>query len=125
MGLFHSLFTWWQEPAWGIRLTTWRRGEPVGTDTLGNRYFRERRGERRWVLYNGEVEASRVPPEWNAWLQHTVDAPPTGDIERRPWEKEYVPNLTGTPEAYRPPGSLAEGGQRDRATGDYVPWRPS
>jgi NADH:ubiquinone oxidoreductase subunit len=125
MSLFHSLFTWWQEPTWGTRFDTWRRGEPVGADKQGNRYFRERGGDRRWVLYSGEVEASRVPPEWNAWLQHTVDEAPAGDIARRPWEREHIPNTTGTPDAYHPPGSLIEGGERDPATGDYEPWRPS
>src|SRR5260370_14963380 len=72
----------------GTRLYTWLKGQLVGTDQFGNRYYRERaprslkRGggiesrERRWVLYNGEVEASRVPPEWHGRLHHTVDEPP-------------------------------------------------
>jgi len=36
-----------------------------------------------------------------------------------------VPNLTGTAEAYRPPGHVLAGGQRDKATGDYEPWKPN
>jgi hypothetical protein len=32
--------------------------------------------ERRWVVYEGEVDGSRVPPEWHAWLHHTVAVPP-------------------------------------------------
>jgi NADH:ubiquinone oxidoreductase subunit len=116
---------------WGTRLFTWLKGEPVGVDDDGNRYFRERRAaagrrERRWVLYNGESEASRVPPEWHAWLHHTTDdVPKPGGGRRFAWQKPHVPNLTGTAEAYRPPGSLYKGGKRDRATGDYEPWRPS
>ena len=56
------------------------RGEAVGSDRFGNEYFQEkvaRRGmrRRRWVLYNGEPEASKVPPEWYGWLRHTNDAP--------------------------------------------------
>ncbi len=57
----------------GTRLYTWFRGEEVGQDQFKNRYFREKGGgkvhrdslrhERRWVMYDGEVEASRVPPE--------------------------------------------------------------
>ena len=43
----------------------------------------------------------------------------------KPWQKEHLPNRTGTPEAYHPPGSEYEGGQRAKATGDYEPWRPS
>ena len=115
----------------GTRLFTWLKGTAVGEDAFGNRYFRERRRaagrrERRWVLYAGEAEASRVPPEWHAWLHHTVDAPPLGaDRSRRPWQKDHVPNLTGTAAAYRPPGHELKGAQRARGTGDYEPWQPN
>ena len=114
----------------GIRLFTMFRGALAGTDSQGNRYFRDRARragarERRWVLYNGEEEASRVPAEWHAWLHHTTDAVPSADAPRRPWQKPHLPNLTGTPDAYRPPGDLARGGVRPPATGDYEPWRPS
>jgi len=118
----------------GTRLYTWLVGKSVGRDEFGNRYFRTRSGrvhgdslrhERRWVLYNGEVEASRVPPEWHAWLHHTTDeTPPAGGIARRPWMKPHRPNPTGSPAAYRPPGHTLRGGHRAAATGDYEPWRP-
>jgi NADH:ubiquinone oxidoreductase subunit len=114
----------------GTRLFTWLNGQRVGEDEFGNRYFRARRKdrwgrERRWVVYDGEVEASRVPPEWHAWLHHTTDeVPPPGGGPKRPWQKPHVPNLTGTALAYRPAGSVLKGGKRDRATGDYEPWRP-
>ena len=124
MGLLTSLFSWWSEPTWGTRLLTWRRGREVGADSQGNRYFEDRDGTRRWVLYAGEVEASRVPPAWNAWLQRTVEEAPDPDAPRWAWQKAHQPNLTGSAQAYRPPGSLIEGGRRERATGDYQPWRP-
>ena len=119
----------------GTILHTWLRGEEVGRDGAGNRYFREKGGgrvhpdsirrERRWVLYEGEAEASRVPPEWHAWLHHTTDEiPPPGGPAKRPWQKEHQPNLTGTDQAYRPPGHTLRGGHRAPATGDYEPWRP-
>ena len=112
------------------RLFTWMRGELVGTDAGGNRYFRDKkaaavRRERRWVLYAGEAEASRVPPEWHSWLHHTTNVLPTEtDHSRQPWQKDHVRNLTGTADAYRPPGHILKGGRRDRATGDYEPWQP-
>jgi len=120
----------------GTRLWTWWTGELVGTDRAGNRYYREKNfrvrekgagkfsRERRWVIYAGEVEASRVPPEWHGWLHHMVAAPPRPDERRHSWQKEYVPNMTGTPLAYRPRGSVLRGGHRARATGDYEPWTP-
>ncbi|HXP29591.1 MAG TPA: NADH:ubiquinone oxidoreductase subunit NDUFA12 [Stellaceae bacterium] len=121
----------------GTRLFTWLKGELVGTDSEGNRYYREKshrpllRGGgrasrvRRWVIYKGEAEPSRVPPEWHAWLHHTIDeVPKDAERLRYPWQKEHQPNLTGTPQAYRPPGSVLRGGERPRATGDYEAWIP-
>jgi NADH:ubiquinone oxidoreductase subunit len=114
----------------GTRLYTWLRGEAVGTDPFGNRYYRSKnarsvRLERRWVLYQGEPEASKVPPQWNAWLHRTTDVVPSGNEPARPWQKPHEPNQTGTALAYRPPGHTYRGGQRAKATGDYEPWRPS
>jgi NADH:ubiquinone oxidoreductase subunit len=120
----------------GTLLFTWWKGVRVGTDEFGNRYYREKPGrrlrpgggrdsrERRWVLYKGEPEASKVPAEWHAWLHHTVNELPSPDRRKYPWEKPHLPNLTGTARAYRPPGSLLKGGRRAAATGDYEPWQP-
>ncbi len=119
----------------GTRLYTWLRGQEVGRDQDGNIYYREKNGghvhhdslrkERRWVIYNGEVEASRVPPDWHAWLHHTVEAaPPVGGAPRKPWQKDHKPNATGTAGAYRPPGHTLAAGQRAKGTGDYQAWRP-
>jgi len=109
----------------GTRLFTRFYGEPVGEDRFGNRYFRHRRDpKRRWVLYNGQPEASKVPPEWHAWLVQTMDQPPPKDLPHRVWQKEHLPNLTGTELAYRPPGAVSHGGKRPKATGDYDAWTP-
>lgn len=112
------------------RLFTWMHGELVGTDQFGNRYYRDKRTrghkrERRWVIYNGEPEASKVPAEWHGWLHRSVVEPPTQLPPRRPWQKEHEPNLTGTAYAYRPLGHQLRGGRRAKATGDYEPWTPS
>ena len=40
------------------------------------------------------------------------------------WETEHQVNLSGTPQAYVPPGHEHRGGQRAKATGDYEAWRP-
>jgi NADH:ubiquinone oxidoreductase subunit len=121
----------------GTLLFTWLRGEQVGTDGSGNKYYREKGGrkvvkgggmesrERRWVIYDGIVEASKVPPEWHGWLHHMTDELPPSDLKKRPWQKEHLPNLTGTTLAYHPPGSVVRGGHRAAATGDYEPWTPN
>lgn len=112
----------------GTRLKTWLSGELVGEDKFGNRYYtgKARKGyarPQRWVVYKGMDEASKVPAEWHAWLHYMTDKPIDESL-RRPWQKDHVPNLTGTRAAYRPPGSVLSGGQRRRSVGDYEPWSP-
>ena len=121
-----QFFTWWSGQTLGTRFFTWRKGEFVGQDEYANRYYREKNGGRRWVVYNGEVEASRIPPAWHGWMHHRTDIPPTEeDYKPRHWEKPHLPNLTGTPAAYRPRGSILTPEQRPEVTGDYKPWTPS
>jgi NADH:ubiquinone oxidoreductase subunit len=79
--------------------------------------------DRRWVVYAGDPEASRVPPEWHAWLHYTTDAP-LPELGRRSWQKPHLANATGTAAGYRPPGHDYSGGRRARATGDYEAWTP-
>ncbi len=114
----------------GTLINTWLNGNLVGTDEFGNRYYKSNKGrlngrERRWCLYRGRAEASRVPPDWHAWLHHTVSEPLTQvAIDSGDWQKQHLPNLTGTAEAYRPAGHAYKGGRRSSATGDYQAWSP-
>ena len=125
MGLFKSIFTWWDGPTFGTRLFTLRKGVEVGRDADGSIYYRSRDGSKRWVIYAGDNEASRVPPEWHMWLHKTVDAPPSEvPLPRKSWERDWIPNQTGTVDAHAPSGALAKGGIRARATGDYEAWSP-
>lgn len=119
-----QFFTWWNEQTLGTRFFTWRKGVFVGEDQYGNRYYRERNGRRRWVIYAGTVEATTVPPGWFGWLHHQVEDPPRDGYRPRPWEKPHQPNMTGTPGAYRPPGSVLTPERRPRVTGDYDAWSP-
>ncbi|MCH8240277.1 MAG: NADH:ubiquinone oxidoreductase subunit NDUFA12, partial [Proteobacteria bacterium] len=51
--------------------------------------------------------------------------PPTEqNYSPRSWQVSHRPNMTGTPDAYRPRGSTLVAGGRPPATGDYEPWRP-
>jgi NADH:ubiquinone oxidoreductase subunit len=128
-----KVFTWWSGQTFGTQLWTWRFGELVGEDEQGNRYYRTAGRkidptlgfERRWVVYNGYAEATRVPPDWHSWIHHTVDVAPTEEsYSAHEWQKPHIPNMTGTPQAYRPPGSTLASGRRPKATGDYQPWTP-
>ena len=127
------IFTWWQGSTVGTNWYTRRHGTAVGEDEFGNRYYRAQGPlidpsvgpERRWVIYDGEADASKVPPGWRAWLCHNADKAPSEETYvPREWQRPHEPNLTGTPLAYRPRGSQLSVGQRPAATGDYVPWTP-
>ncbi len=129
MGFF-SLFGV-MSPAYTLCFTLLSRGGKVGTDQFGNKYYeaKPRKGyklTRRWVIYNGTPEASKVPPEWHGWLHHQLADIPIeqGPSLRHPWQKPHTPNLTGTTKAYRPPGHILMGGKRGKAIGDYEPWTP-
>lgn len=125
MGLLKTLFTWWDGPTVGTRWMTARYGREVGRDAEGNIYYASKNGERRWVIYNGDNEASRVPPEWHLWLHKTVASPPSEvPPPVKAWEKDWQMNPTGTAGAHAPSGALHMGGRRARATGDYEAWAP-
>ena len=120
-----QVLTWWNGRTVGTWLYTSLHGIAVGHDESGNAYYRSRKGDRRWVIFNGESEASRVPPDWHGWLHHTFAEPPTeAPLPVRAWERPHAPNLTGSADAYRPPGSLHGQSGRRRATGDHEAWRP-
>ena len=102
----------------------------VGTDEFGNRYYQAKWGrrygrERRWVIYDGANDASRVPSEWHGWLHGSYDELPESRLPPpKIWEADYTANATGGPAAYLPQGALERGGRRARATGDYEAWTP-
>ncbi|TAH36502.1 MAG: NADH:ubiquinone oxidoreductase subunit NDUFA12 [Alphaproteobacteria bacterium] len=115
----------------GTRIHTFLFGKKVGQDEFGNIYYTEKRmaknrRTKRWVIYYGDAEATRVPPDWHGWLHYTVDAPPpsTGLVTRKPWIRPHQANQSGTPNAYLPHGHLLKGDTRAKATGDYEPWTP-
>lgn len=125
-----KLFTWWNGVSPGGWFDIKRRSNQVGTDDYGNRYFEDRKTsvagrKKRYVIYKGLAEPSKVPAEWWGWLHHTFEEPPTdAPLPRRSWETDHVPNMTGTDYAYRPSGSLKEAGDRKENVGDYEAWTP-
>ena len=115
--------TWWTDQTLGTQFFTSRKGKLVGSDDEGNKFYQNSDGSRRWVIYNGAVEASRVSPQWHGWLHHTFEKPPTLDpLPRKSWETEHASNATGSPAAYSPLGSLKSGNLADRR--DYSAWVP-
>ena len=115
--------TWWNGQTLGTQLFTWRKGVKVGEDAEGNVFYRTKDDSRRWVVYNGEAEASRVSPDWHGWLHRTWDTPPSErPLPHKAWEKPHQENLTGTAAAYVPPGSIKRPDPMPRR--DYEAWQP-
>jgi NADH:ubiquinone oxidoreductase subunit len=131
-GFIAKIFVWWNDATPGTLLTlAMRGGSKVGEDEYGNRYFEEKGHtgpdgrKRRWVLYKGYADASKVSSDWHGWLHHTFDQPPTeAPLSRKSFEMDHRPNLTGTVHAYRPEGSLMRAGNRQSTSGDYEAWAP-
>ena len=128
-----KIFTWWNGATIGTLFHTWRNGQFVGQDEVGNRYFQTKGGKkdpalgfvRRWVIYSGEAEASHIPPGWYGWMHHKLDVSPADEhYAALSWELPHKPNMTGTPSAWRPQGSLLGSGRRVSVSADYKAWTP-
>ncbi len=81
----------------------------VGKDKFGNQYCvsssKNYLGhKKRFVIYNGVTESSKVPPMWHAWLHYLTDEVPNYENEMKQfdWQKKHEPNLTGTKYSYDP-----------------------
>ena len=100
--LFKEIFIWWNHQTFGTRLTILFFGKFVGKDNFGNKYYQTKKGK-RFVIYNGEVDASKIPNEWYSWMHFTPNKiEKKNDFEKYAWQKPHQPNLTGTEEAYYP-----------------------
>lgn len=86
----------------------------VGQDAYGNYYYKNKY-DRRWVIYKGAPEGSKVPSLWNAWLHHTVQGTPVE--KRHDWERPHLPNLTGTMYTYKARSTVS-------GAPTYAPWTP-
>jgi len=126
MGIHNTLLravTWWNGATLNTLIYTSRKGVKVGEDEQGNSFYRTRDGKKRWVIFNGEAEASRVSPDWHGWLHYTYDEPPTDKpLPHKSWEKPHSENLTGTALAYAPAGSIRREAPAERS--DYEAWSP-
>jgi NADH:ubiquinone oxidoreductase subunit len=127
MGILNTLLravTWWNGSTLNTQFYTWRKGVKVGEDDQGNVFYRNADDSRRWVIFDGEVEGSRISPDWHGWLHQTFKEPPSlKPLARKPWEKPHLENLTGTAMAYYPAGSIRNGHMPVKRR-DYEAWQP-
>ena len=59
--------------------------------------------EKRWVIYSGEIDASKIPVEWYSWIHFTPNKiEKNHNLQKYDWQKPHQSNLTGTDKAYYP-----------------------
>ncbi len=120
--MLKEIFTWWNGQTLGTRIWSYLNGKLVGSDDLGNKYYKNRNDSKRWVIYRGNIESTYVNPEWNNWLRYTSSTKP-GDAIKYEWQKEHAPNLTGTDASYDPQISKSKN-ELINKNEDYKKWNP-
>jgi len=100
--LFKKIFIWWNQETLGTKLKTIFFGKLVGKDSSGNKYYEGKSGK-RWVIYNEEIDASKIPIEWYSWI-HFINNKIINDhlLSKYSWQKPHQSNQTGTKNAYHP-----------------------
>ena len=97
-----KIFIWWNQETLGTKLKTIFSGKFVGIDSDGNKYYQNKNGK-RWVIYSGEIDASKIPNEWYSWIHFTKNrVEDTHEFKKYEWQKPHQSNLTGTKDAYYP-----------------------
>jgi NADH:ubiquinone oxidoreductase subunit len=100
--LFKKIFIWWNQETVGTKLKTIFTGKFVGSDSFGNKYYEDKAGK-RWVIYNDEIDASKIPSEWYSWIHFTNNKIENNHkLKKYDWQKPHQPNQTGTDNAYYP-----------------------
>lgn len=82
-------------------------GKFVGKDEFQNSYYRSNnllhKKEKRWVIYKGIVESTKIPPLWHRWIHFiTNELPNEKRVEKLSWQKEHRANFTATSMSYHP-----------------------
>ncbi|MDA9591509.1 NADH-ubiquinone oxidoreductase subunit NDUFA12 family protein [Pelagibacteraceae bacterium] len=121
--IFKEIFTWWHNQTVGTRIWSYLNGYNVGNDNFGNTYMRNKNDSKRWVLYKGEVDSTKVPPQWNAWLRYTSNDMPIFK-KKYFWERDHIQNQTGTSKSYYPKASVMRD-SNGRKKSEYEKWSPN
>ncbi len=100
--MIKEIFVWWNRQTIGTRIQTLLFGKFVGKDNFGNKYYKSKSGK-RWVIYSGEVDVSKIPSEWYSWMHFTTNKiENVHELKKFHWQKPHLSNQTGTKESYHP-----------------------
>ena len=116
--------------SFGTSLYTWFYGNFVGQDNNLNKYYCNTKNfkdleAKRWVIFNGKTEATKIPPHWHAWLHKTTQTPPLNYSHTYSWQKDHEQNMTGTDDAYYPDSHpLSKSYKVETIKDEYESWTP-
>ena len=101
--LIKEILTWWNHQTFGTRLNTIFFGKLVGEDQFGNKYYENKKRKKRWVIYNGEIDATKIPVNWYSWM-HFINnkIEEVHDLKKYDWQKDHLSNQTGSSHSYHP-----------------------
>ena len=91
-----------------LRIYLFFRSTKVGGDQYGNQYFEAKRTDsfgrkKRFCLYSGRPEASKISPEWHLFMHYQVEAKDVKtNYKQHKWQKPFVPDITLTEVKYLP-----------------------
>ena len=118
--MIKQIFTWWNSQTLGTFLYTIFFGKFVGEDEFGNKYYQNKK-DNRWVVYNGEINASKITSDWFSWMHHTTDKIPSNKKENKFfWQKPHKDNKTGSKKAYKPNKIM----KQSKDFKKYETWKP-
>ena len=88
----------------GTILYSLLNGKKVGEDNQGNKfYIHKKNKKKRWVLYKKQIDPTNLEVKWQIWLTETgKDMKKIKDNINFKWQKNKMPNLTGTIDSYHP-----------------------
>ncbi len=115
----------------GTYLYTRFYGHLVGIDDYKNKYYCNSKdfckieATKRWVIFSGVKEATKIPSHWHAWLHKTIDVPPIDYKHKYYWQKDHEQNMTGTDRAYYPNSHpLSQSYNVEEIKKEYESWSP-
>ena len=100
--MIKQIFTWWNSQTFGTFFYTLFFGKLVGIDELGNKYYTNKTGK-RWVIYKGEINASKITTDWYLWIHGISNTIPLDNAQKKfSWQKPHKDNKTGTKDSFKP-----------------------
>jgi NADH:ubiquinone oxidoreductase subunit len=84
----------------------------VGSDEYGNQFFELKTSDylgrkKRYCLYNGYVEASKISPEWHPFMHYQIEAKAVKKtFKQYKWQKPFVPDTTLSGSKFLPKNHL-------------------